>query len=153
MLASRPYSFTHGDRTQVATEQKKEQAIVSTVERRQVLGIEPQPLRRTAQSQYSLPGFLLSIMRHFNRKARTSAKSIKWRNPTRELNFWVHTGSWDPRTLNYMCKHFSSSDRGNSIAKYGDQGCLQMFVHKLKAYDDTNLCTNDVACLSVRSIS
>jgi len=28
-----------------------------------------------------------------------------------------------------------------------------MFIHKLKAYDDTNLCTNDVACLSVRSIS
>ena len=83
----------------------------------------------------------------------TSAKSIKWRNPTRQLNFWVHICRWDPRTLNYTCEHFSTSDHGDSIAKYGDQGCLQMIIHKLEAYDDTNLCTNDVACLSVRSIS
>jgi len=80
------------------------------------------------------------------------AKSIKWRNPTRELNFWVHICSWDPRTLNYMCEQFSTADHGDSSAKYGDQGCLQMFIHKLKAYDDTNLCTNDMVCLSVRSI-
>jgi len=53
----------------------------------------------------------------------------------------------------YVCEHFSTSDDGESVAKYGDQGCLQMFTHKLEAYDDTNLCTNDVACLSVRSIS
>jgi hypothetical protein len=71
MPASRPDRFTHEDRIQVPSEQKEEHAIVSPVETRQVLEIEPQPLRRTAQSQYSLPGFLLSIMRHFNRKART----------------------------------------------------------------------------------
>ena len=74
MPASRTDRFTHGDWTQAPTEQREEQTTESVPwkrDNRQVLGNEPQLLRRTAQFQYNLPGFLLSIMRHFNRRART----------------------------------------------------------------------------------